>query len=127
MNAYMTDWSYQAGGGESVNDILARMQDFMAEVRNKYSGKTILVVSHADQIAIILEHLTGRKYFGRSLITPLYPKTGQPITLYLDNNTSKEINLHRPYIDRIYVPGKSSFTPKKVLGVHGWTSSGIQK
>lgn len=37
---------------------------------------------------------------------------------YIDNNTGKEINLHRPYIDRIYVPGKSSFTPKKVLGVH---------
>jgi hypothetical protein len=31
-------------------------------------------------------------------------KNAEPVTLYLNNNTGKEINLHRPYIDRIYVP-----------------------
>lgn len=48
-------------------------------------------------------------------------------TFYIDNNTGRELNLHRPTIDKIYLPKVSMFTPKKVLGVHGWTSSGLQK
>ncbi len=43
--------------------------------------------------------------------------------VYLDNNTGKEINLHRPYIDRIFLPGTSE-KPKKVLGIHGYNKYG---
>ena len=43
--------------------------------------------------------------------------------IYIDNNTGKEINLHRPYIDRVFLPGTSE-KPKKILGVHGYNKHG---
>lgn len=57
-NKYLTDWNYKPGGGESANDILARMSDFMTEISQKYPGKTILIVSHADQIAVTIDGLS---------------------------------------------------------------------
>lgn len=38
-----------------------------------------------------------------------------------------ELNLHRPYIDSILLAPKNAQKPKKVLGVHGWTSKALQK
>lgn len=61
---YLTDRDFRfSGGGESANDILVRMKDFITDISKKYPGKTVIVVSHADQIALILEHLSGKKYF----------------------------------------------------------------
>lgn len=48
-------------GGESWNDIRKRTQEFLEEVENKYSGKNILIVSHADPIWFLLGYLRGLK------------------------------------------------------------------
>jgi broad specificity phosphatase PhoE len=48
-------------GGESWNDILLRTKIFIGEVEEKYSGKNILIVSHADPIWLMLGYLRGLK------------------------------------------------------------------
>ena len=83
--------------GESQNDILARSRNALNHVVQKYPGKTIAMISHGYTVKFIrLE--AGAK--------PLPEKVSnaQCHVLYLDNNTGKELNLHRPYIDRIYIP-----------------------
>lgn len=111
-NKYLTDWNYKPGGGESANDILARMSDFMTEISQKYPGKTILIVSHADQIAVTIDWLSWKKkhfWIGATL-----PQKTVPISFYLDNNTGKELNLHRPYIDRIELPGRDGKNLRRI-------------
>lgn len=63
----------------------------------KYPGKTIAIVSHGYTVKY-LRLATGAKPL------PEKVKNAQLHTLYLDNNTGKELNLHRPYIDRIELP-----------------------
>jgi broad specificity phosphatase PhoE len=117
-----TELDYVRGGsGETRQQVSDRALDFIADMSKKYPGKTIAFFSHNGFGKVFLSTLRDDSCLKRNI------KNCEIIPLYIDNNTGKEINLHRPYIDRIYVPGKSSFTPKKVLGVHGWTSSGIQK
>jgi len=48
-------------GGESWNDIRKRIQSFLEEVENKYNGKNILIISHADPIWFMLGYLRGLK------------------------------------------------------------------
>jgi len=47
--------------GESWNDVRKRTQDFLEELENKYGGKNILIVSHADPIWFLLGYLRGLK------------------------------------------------------------------
>ena len=67
------------------------------DIQKNYSGKTILVVSHGHPVKAFL------KAFGRE---KRLEKTDNatPHTLYLDNDTGKELNLHRPTIDAIELP-----------------------
>ena len=55
-------------------------------------------MSHADQIAIIKEYLTDKKAFAKNIDLP---KVGEPISIYYDQSTEKQLNLHKPYIDAI--------------------------
>jgi isoleucyl-tRNA synthetase len=104
---------YGIGWGESKNMLYVRGADVLSKIIQENPGKTLVICSHGRPLTGMLEYLTSKT---------IKTKNAKIITVYVDNNTGKEINLHRPYIDRIYVPWKSSFTPKKVLGVHGWTS-----
>lgn len=46
---------------------------------------------------------------------------------YFYKATWKEIDLHKHFVDDIFVINKNNFKAKKVLGIHWWTSSWIQK
>lgn len=43
-------------------------------------------------------------------------------TFILDVANKKQLNLHKPYIDSIFLAPKNARKAKKVLGVHGWNS-----
>ena len=90
--------------GESQNDMRARARVVIDLIQKKYPGKTVAIVSHGYPVKYFLAE-AGVKPLGRKVVN------AEPFTIYLDNNTGKEINLHRPYIDRIYVPGTSPLTP----------------
>lgn len=83
--------------GESQNDLRARGQKVIDHIQQKYPGKTVAIVSHGFP-ARALEEQMGAKSRKGSV------ENADPRVIYLDNNTGKEINLHRPYIDRIYIP-----------------------
>ncbi len=66
----------------------------------------------------MFSYLKGKKYIEQ----PPF-KNAEPTTIYVDNNTGRELNLHRPTIDRIYLPGTGG-KPRKVLGIHGYNKTG---
>jgi isoleucyl-tRNA synthetase len=85
--------------GESFNDLVARGELLRKEILEKYSGKTVVVVTHGHPVKAFIVACGGKR--------TNHTENAQPHTLYLDNNTGKEINLHRPYIDKIELPGKN--------------------
>lgn len=85
--------------GESFNDLVARGELLRQEILEKYSGKTVVVVTHGHPVKAFMVACGAKR--------TNHTENAQPHTLYLDNNTGKEINLHRPYIDRIELPGKN--------------------
>lgn len=62
-------------------------------------------MSHADQIALIKEYLTDKKAFANNIDLP---KVGEPISIYYDRSSQKQLNLHKPYIDNILLAPKKS-------------------
>jgi len=71
-------------GGESWGDVSKRVKDFLDDVEERYEGKNILVVSHADPIWLMLGHLRGVEKEGqlfeaRKDRENSYPKLGQLI------------------------------------------------
>jgi isoleucyl-tRNA synthetase len=48
-------------GGESWDDILARVKSFLEDLEKRYTGKNILIVSHADPIWIMAGYLREYK------------------------------------------------------------------
>lgn len=86
--------------GESFNDLLERWNILREDIQKNYSGKTILVVSHGHPVKAFLKAFGREKRLERT-------DNATPHTLYLDNDTGKELNLHRPTIDTIELPWKN--------------------
>jgi broad specificity phosphatase PhoE len=101
------------------------MRKVVELIKRDYAGKTVLVVTHGFPAQELLQEL------GKEKMPDKYKNASYGVT-YLGPD-GKEINLHRPTIDEIYLPKehKTKSTKqksvKKVLGIHGWTSSGLQK
>lgn len=106
----LENYDHKFGGGESIHDMMIRGEDFVKDMMNKYPGKTIAIVSHQRFGRALFEKLTGRNYV---LDDRLRFANCSLHTLYLDHNTGKELNLHRPYIDRIYVPAEKHTAEKQ--------------
>jgi len=75
-------------GGESWGDVLVRVKSFLQDIGNKYQGKNILVISHADPIwlmAGVLKGFVKDEQFLNSRRSEdkkdLYPKTGELIKI----------------------------------------------
>jgi isoleucyl-tRNA synthetase len=100
-------FSQTVRGVESLNAVKKRMMDFLAETDLKWGGKKILIVSHDTPIWLMERGASG--------LTPgqILEKRGtddvgvknaeiRPIDFrYLPRNDNFELDLHRPYIDRI--------------------------
>lgn len=50
------------------------------------------------------------------------PKNAETMTYILDVANKQQLNLHKPYIDSIFLAPENTEKPKKVLGVHGMMS-----
>ena len=48
-----------ADGGESYNEILSRMMDFLRETDEKYKGKNILIISHECPLFLLQGKIMG--------------------------------------------------------------------
>ena len=89
-------------GGESRNDLKKRMTDFIQDIDKKYQNKNILIVGHGDPLWIleaISNNLSNKQllkshYIGNAEVRKIKRQT-------FPRNDYGEIDLHRPYIDKI--------------------------
>ncbi|MFA6494842.1 MAG: class I tRNA ligase family protein [Candidatus Paceibacterota bacterium] len=89
-------------GGESRNDVRARMYAFLREIDRKHNGETIVVVSHGDPLWM-LEAACAHATREESKKLP-YPKFATAKEIALDNFPTDAlgmIDIHRPYADTI--------------------------
>ncbi len=99
------DFFDSSHGGESYADVRQRVGAFLFELERRYTGKTILLVTH-DTPGWLLDGIARRKS-----VETLSPESG---TLFLKNaevreipfvpyphNAKYDLDLHRPYIDEI--------------------------
>lgn len=116
--------------GESLKDLRKRIFSFIKEIEKKYKNKTVLIVSHKDPLWIfnsIIDCLTleeallkFKKYeFNTGELREVYFKD-------LSLNDEGEVDLHRPYIDKIKLicPNCKSSTERVPYVVDVWFDSG---
>jgi isoleucyl-tRNA synthetase len=92
------------GTGETQTQVGERMYNWLLKILPENQGKTILIVSHSDPIDDLISVLRGRnkREAGRSLYSPDYhTHNGEIKTVYLNNATKKEIDLHKDSVDKI--------------------------
>lgn len=70
--------------GESWNDVIERGKKFLNEMEKKYSGKNILIVSHADPIWIMANILLGSEK-SEDFLATRGPLHGEPIIKVKNN------------------------------------------
>ncbi len=108
------DKDHRFGGtGDSYNLVEARVKKVIEMVCEKYPGKTVLVVSHGIPTRVLNQYLTGKK-------APNKTHNADTKTFILDVANKNLLNLHKPYIDSIFLAPKNTQKAKKVLGVHGY-------
>ena len=100
-------FDYKFGGGESWRDVRTRVFSIIKEIDEKHEGKKILLVSHGDPLWLLYsltKNLSEEEAIARR--TALYIERGELRETDLKNypyNETGEVNLHRPYIDGIYL------------------------
>jgi isoleucyl-tRNA synthetase len=93
-------------GGETMNEVRARMMAVLLELDGKYKNKKILIISHGDPLLMLrgaVANFTLEEEFTR-LRAEDYLKTGEFRDLELKTLPYDEggnLNLHRPYADAI--------------------------
>ncbi|HYE22555.1 MAG TPA: class I tRNA ligase family protein [Verrucomicrobiae bacterium] len=107
-----TRWSQAPEGGETYDQLQARVLDFVQDINSKVKNKRILVVTHGDVIWLLKQYYE----LGQD-----YPKYGEFSEIYLGLP-----DLHRPYIDDVTLNcEKCSAESKRVLPVMDvWFDSG---
>jgi isoleucyl-tRNA synthetase len=110
---YKSRFETRPEGGESLRDVRTRVWDFLAEYEKKYQGKNILIVTHeypawmlfassegwSEKRAIAEKEKLGEDFLEFAGIRRLDVRN-------VSRNVSGEIDLHKPYIDRITIPCK---------------------
>lgn len=90
--------------GENLSDVRKRMLEVLKEADDRFENKNILIVSHGDPLLVLegaARHLKNEEALNFS-----YPEVGQWREINFDNwpyNEDGEIDLHRPFIDAVYL------------------------
>ncbi len=114
------NWDMYTGmpaGYEQPEDIAARAERFITEMRRDYAGQHVAAVSHGDVIAFALLRVLGepqrpnlKHTLDRFGVTDDYPAPGSIVTLTYHTAAPDEIpELHylRPYGDELLLPSLS--------------------
>lgn len=89
-------------GGESRNQVMARMVGVWKEIVKKYPGERILVLSHGDPMWMLKRALEGVSDDDAKKLA--YPKTGQVYeieTKFVSFDEEGRPDFHRPFIDAV--------------------------
>lgn len=88
--------------GETVDHIFERIESFIQDVNGKFRTKTIITFTHWESIVSAIHFFRNFDYHNRR--DYFYPYINWPIAQkikihYYDNDTGKELDLHRPHVD----------------------------
>ena len=106
-------------GGETLCDLKRRLGEFIYEIEKRYSGKTILIISH-EYVAWILAAISEGADVPQTVRIKNeagddFLKTGgfkEIEFIPIPHNENYELDLHRPYIDDILVQGGFKRVPE---------------
>ncbi|HBT74747.1 TPA: hypothetical protein DEB29_01920 [Candidatus Wolfebacteria bacterium] len=117
--------------GESLTDVKKRMTEFVYDIDAKYKGKNILIVSHEYPIWALFAGVQGfdgpkavamRKGNKDFVLNAEIKKLDFSI---IPHNKNYELDLHRPYIDRVDLVCTKGHAMKRVPDVFDcWFESG---
>ena len=97
-------------GGENLSEVKRRVMDFLYEIEQKHQGETILIITHEYPSWMLAAGACGALAKDAAVMKPEgkhFLETAQYITLPfvpLPHNGEYELDLHRPYIDKIKLP-----------------------
>ncbi|OGN03184.1 MAG: hypothetical protein A2655_03745 [Candidatus Yanofskybacteria bacterium RIFCSPHIGHO2_01_FULL_43_42] len=98
-------WETKTVDGESWKDVRRRMSGFLRKLDEKYSGQRILIVSHGDPLWLLETFTLGLNPEETiSSRDSRFIQQGELKKIDLKNwpyDDDGELDLHRPYIDRI--------------------------
>ena len=119
-------------GGETHREVMNRSMKAMMEFEERYSGKTILVITHGGPARMIItsgELLTEEEVVADDRAdVSLYLGNAQVRKIDLQivpRDETGAINLHRPYIDEVVMSDSKGNTMKRIGDVFDcWFESG---
>ena len=90
------------GGSENLRQVRTRAMKAIFEIRKKYGGKKVLVLSHGDplwMLAAALEGVEEKNYYN---VAGFEPADFRKMRLHnWPYNSDGELDMHKPYIDEI--------------------------
>lgn len=117
--------------GENLTELKKRVSKFLYEIDRKYSHKNILIITHEYPIWMMATSAVGanvKKAIEIKEKEKDFIKTGEVKTLNffpLPHNRDFELDLHRPYIDKIEFPCSCGEKMKRIEDVFDcWFESG---
>jgi isoleucyl-tRNA synthetase len=91
--------------GESFNDLRKRTGEFIYEIEHNHSNTNFLIISHGGTLCMIAANTEGadkKRAFFIDLNEELIPGEVRLLPFVpLPHNSDYELDLHRPYIDKI--------------------------
>ncbi|HKL43931.1 MAG TPA: class I tRNA ligase family protein, partial [Candidatus Absconditabacterales bacterium] len=108
--------------GETIDNAFLRAKNYIQDINNKFKTKTIITVSHGDVLVSMQRYFRDFDYRKRK--KEYYLKNCETKIHYFDNDTKKEIDLHRPHVDnyRFNIDGKTYHRIPEVMDC--WFESG---
>lgn len=111
---------------ENLNDLKKRMFGFLRKVNREYVNKNILIVGHGDPLWIL--EAASKELSNEKILKSHYPKTAEITKIKLNNypyNDAGEIDIHRPYIDDVFLKCQCGGRMKRIKDVFDcWFESG---
>ncbi len=99
----------RSGSGENLLDVKRRVMEFLVDLETKYSGKTILIITHEYPAWMLVAGTDGATIDEAIYLKEGredFLKTGEILELSFapfPHNTNFEFDVHRPYIDSVQV------------------------
>lgn len=121
-------------GGENLTELRKRVMSFLFDLERRYSGKTILIISHeyplwmlyAGALGLSNEESLALRKGKRKKDFIGYAEPKRLVYKKVPRDENYEVNLHRPYVDVFYFPCRDcGFDMKRVPDVVDvWFDSG---
>ncbi|PIE85557.1 hypothetical protein CSA08_01330, partial [Candidatus Gracilibacteria bacterium] len=124
-------WDNGYGGGEKVSEVYKRVEKALHKVIDGNKGKTIVICSHGDPTFLGRMSLHNDIDYSQKYTCGKYlknnPKKADISKIYgieyVYTESKKAIDLHKHFVDEIFVKNENNFTAKNVLGIHGYTGN----